>query len=83
MLSIKKEVIARRSGILNKEDIYSELTEIAKHLYDEIIKYNFSPSGERLIMVNTPAVDSLTEVLHMVCDLGIKLEEDFKNEISE
>ena len=83
MLSIKKEVIARRSGILNKEDIYSELTEIAKHLYDEIMKYNFSPSGERLIMVNTPAVDSLTEVLHMVCDLGIKLEEDFKNEISE
>ena len=65
---------------MNKEDIYSELTEIAKHLYDEIMKYNFSPSGERLIMVNTPAVDSLTEVLHMVCDLGIKLEEDFKNE---
>ena len=83
MLSIKKEDIARGSGILNKEDIYSELTEIAKHLYDEIMKYNFSPSGERLIMVNTPAVDSLTEVLHMVCDLGIKLEEDFKNEISE
>ena len=81
-MSIKKEVIAR-GGILNKEDIYSELTEIAKHLYDEIMKYNFSPSGERLIMVNTPAVDSLTEVLHMVCDLGIKLEEDFKNEISE
>ena len=44
------------------------------------MKYNFSPSGERLIMVNTPAVDSLTEVLHMVCDLGIKLEEDFKND---
>ena len=82
-MSIKKEDIARGSGILNKEDIYSELTEIAKHLYDEIMKYNFSPSGERLIMVNTPAVDSLTEVLHMVCDLGIKLEEDFKNEISE
>lgn len=68
---------------MNKEDIYSEIAEIAKHLYDEIMKYNFSPSGERLIMVNTPAVDSLTEVLHMVCDLGIKLEEDFKNEISE
>ena len=68
---------------MNKEDIYSELTEIAKHLYDEIIKYNFSPSGERWTMINTPAVDSLTEVLHMVCDLGIKLEEDFKNEISE
>ena len=25
---------------MNKEDIYNELTEIAKHLYDEIIKYN-------------------------------------------
>ena len=68
---------------MNKKDIYSEIAEIAKHLYDEIIKYNFSPSGDRWIMVNTPAVDSLTEVLHMVCDLGIKLEEDFKNEISE
>ena len=68
---------------MNKKDIYSELTEIVKHVYDEIIKYKFSPSGEPWIMVNTPAVDSLTEVLHMVCDLGIKLEEDFKNEISE
>ena len=68
---------------MNKEDIYSEIAEIAKHLYDEIIKYKFSPNGESWIMVNTPAVDSLTEVLHMVCDLGIKLEEDFKNEISE
>ena len=68
---------------MNKKDIYSEIAEIAKHLYDEITKYNFSPSGERLIMVNTPAMDSLTEVHHMYCDLGIKIEEDFKNEISE
>lgn len=68
---------------MNKEDIYSELTEIAKHLYDEIIKYNFSPSGDRRIMVNTPAVNSLTKVFDMVCNLGIKLEEDFKNKISE
>ena len=68
---------------MNKEDIYNELTEIAKHLYDEIIKYNFSPSGERWTMINTPAVNSLTKVYDMVCDLGIKLEEDFKNEISE
>lgn len=68
---------------MNKEDIYSELTEIAKHLYDEIIKYNFSPSGERWTIINTPAVDSLTKVFNMVCDLGIKLGEDFKNEISE
>ena len=81
-MSIKKEVIAR-GGILNKEDIYSELTEIAKHLYDEIIKYNFSPSGERWTMINIPAVNSLTKVYDMVCDLSIKLEEDFKNEISE
>ena len=65
---------------MNKEDIYNELTEIAKHLYDEIIKYNFSPSGERWIMINTPAVNSLTKVFNMVCDLGIKLEEDFKND---
>ena len=82
-MSIKKEVIARGSDILNKEDIYSELTEIAKHLYDEIIKYNFSPSGERWRMINTPAVNSLTKVFDMVCGLRIKLEEDFKNEISE
>ena len=68
---------------MNKEDIYNELTEIAKHLYDEITKYNFSTSGERWIMVNTQAVNSLTKVFDMVCDLGIKLEEDFKNEISE
>ena len=34
-------------------------------------------------MINTPAVNSLTKVYDMVCDLGIKLEEDFKNEISE
>ena len=77
------DYIARRSGILDKEGIYNELTKIAKHLYDEIIKYNFSPSGERWIMVNTPAVNSLTKVFDMICDLGIKLEEDFKNEISE
>ena len=81
-MSIKKEVIAG-GGILNKEDIYSELTEIAKHLYDEVIKYNFSPSGERWTMINIPAVNSLTKVFNMVCDLSIKLEEDFKNEISE
>ena len=68
---------------MNKEDIYNELTEIAKHLYDEIIKYNFSSSGKRWIKINTPAVDSLTKVFDMVCELGIKLEEDFKNEISE
>ena len=68
---------------MNKKDIYSEIAEIAKHLYDEIMKYNFSPSGERLIMVNTPAVNSLTKVFDMVCGLSIKLEEDFKNEISE
>ena len=34
-------------------------------------------------MVNTPAVNSLTKVFDAVCDLGIKLEEDLKNEISE
>ena len=68
---------------MNKKDIYSEIAEIAKHLYDEIMKYNFSPGGERWIMVNTPAVNSLTKAFDMVCDLGIKLEEDFKNEISE
>ena len=68
---------------MNKKDIYSEIAEIAKHLYDEIIKYNFSPSGERWTMINTPAVNSLTKVFNMVCDLSIKLEEDFKNEISE
>ena len=77
------EYIKRKNGILDKEDIYNELTEIAKHLHDEIIKYNFSPSGDRWIMVNTPAVNSLTKVFDMVCDLGIKLEEDLKNEISE
>ena len=65
---------------MNKEDIYSELTEIAKHLYDEIRKYKFSHSGERWIMINTPAVNSLTKVFNMVCDLGIKLEEDLKND---
>ena len=68
---------------MNKEDIYSELAEIVKHLYDEIMKYNFSPSGERWTMINTPAVNSLTKVFDMVCGLRIKLEEDFKNEISE
>ena len=68
---------------MNKKDIYSEIAEIAKHLYDEIIKYNFSPSGERWTMINTPAVNSLTKVFDMVCGLRIKLEEDFKNEISE
>ena len=31
-------------------------------------------------MVNTPAVNSLTKAFDMVCDLGIKLEEDFKND---
>ena len=68
---------------MNKKDIYSEIAEIAKHLYDEIMKYNFSPSGERWTMINIPAVNSLTKVFNMVCDLSIKLEEDFKNEISE
>ena len=34
-------------------------------------------------MINTPAVNSLTKVFDMVCGLAIKLEEDFKNEISE
>lgn len=68
---------------MNKKDIYSEIAEIAKHLYDEIMKYNFSPSGERWTMINTPAVNSLTKVFDMVCGLRIKLEEDFKNEISE
>ena len=62
--------------MMNKEDIYNELTEIAKHLYDEIIKYNFSPSGERWIMINTQAVNSLTKVFDMICDLGIKLENE-------
>ena len=60
---------------MNKEDIYNELTEIAKYLYNEIIKYNFNPSGERWIMINTPAVNSLTKVFEMVCNLAIKLEE--------
>ena len=60
---------------MNKEYIYNELTEIAKHLYNEIIKYNFNPSGERRIMINTPAVNSLTKVFEMVCNLAIKLEE--------
>ena len=68
---------------MKKEDIYNELNEIAKHLFDEIIKYNFSPSGDRLILINTQAVNSLTKVFDMVCDLGIKLEEDLNNEISE
>ena len=68
---------------MNKEDIYNELIKIAEHLYDEIRKYRFTSSGERWIMENTPAVNSLTKVFDMVCDLGIKLEEDFKNEISE
>ena len=77
------EIIARRRGILNKEETYNELTKIAKYLHDEIIKCNFSPSGERWLMINTPAVNILTKVFDMVCDLGIKLEEDFKNEISE
>ena len=62
--------------MMNKEDIYNELTEIAKHLYDEIIKYNFSPSGERWTIINTSAVNSLNKVFDMVCDLGIKLEKE-------
>ena len=69
--------------MMNKEDIYNELIEISKHLNDEIIKYNFSPSGKRWIMMNTQALNSLTKVFDMVYDLIIKLEEDFKNEISD
>ena len=62
--------------MMNKEDIYIELTEIAKHLYDEITKYNFSPSGKRWIMINTQAVNSLTKVFDMICDLANKLEKE-------
>ena len=64
--------------MMNKEDIYNELSEIANHLYDEIIKYNFSPSGERWGIINISAINSLTKVFDMVCDLSIKLENEVK-----
>lgn len=61
---------------LNNEEIYDELEKIAKWLHDEIVRYNFNPSGHRKVMINTPAVNSLTKAFDMVYNLGIKLEEN-------